>query len=189
MKTADADIIIVHGLGDPGPDHWQTRWLERLKTARLVETPNSRKPVARDWMMAVAEAIPPNGKPVIIVAHALGVAATVQATETFPEDRVAGAFLVSMPDVENADLMPFEDTGFTPIRRDPLPYPSTLIASRNNPYCSLEKAEDLAYSWGSMFIDAGDAGHIDSTSGHGPWPEGLMRFGAFLTRLKVPVSD
>ena len=35
----------------------------------------------------------------------------------------------------------------------------------------------------SLLLDAGDAGHVDPGSGHGPWPEGLMRFAAFIARL------
>ena len=36
---------------------------------------------------------------------------------------------------------------------------------------------------GGHIVDAGAIGRLDSTSGHGPWPEGLMRFGAFMARL------
>jgi predicted alpha/beta hydrolase family esterase len=33
-------------------------------------------------------------------------------------------------------------------------------------------------------IDAGEAGHINADSGHGPWPEGTMVFAKFLSQLK-----
>jgi len=58
-----------------------------------------------------------------------------------------------------------------------------LIASRNDPYCSFEVAEDLGGAWGSLVIDAGDAGHINADAGYGPWPEGSLTFANFLTRL------
>jgi len=70
-----------------------------------------------------------------------------------------------------------------PIPRAPLPFPSVLIASSNDPYCQHERAGEFALSWGSAFIDAGEAGHINIESGHGPWPEGLMRLGWFLKNL------
>ncbi len=35
----------------------------------------------------------------------------------------------------------------------------------------------------SIFADAGEAGHINAESGHGPWPEGSMTFAHFMTRL------
>ena len=47
---------------------------------------------------------------------------------------------------------------------------------------AFEVAEDIAGAWGSLFIDAGEAGHINAASGHGPWPEGSMTFASFLSR-------
>jgi predicted alpha/beta hydrolase family esterase len=47
-----------------------------------------------------------------------------------------------------------------------------LVASRTDPHCTYERAEDYAYAWGSALVDAGEAGHINVASGHGPWPEG-----------------
>ncbi|MFW8585524.1 alpha/beta hydrolase [Rhizobium beringeri] len=32
-------------------------------------------------------------------------------------------------------------------------------------------------------VDAGESGHINADSGHGPWPEGTMVFAQFLGRL------
>jgi predicted alpha/beta hydrolase family esterase len=37
-----------------------------------------------------------------------------------------------------------------------------------------------------MLIDAGESGHINSESGHGPWPEGSMVFAEFMTQLQAP---
>jgi hypothetical protein len=33
-----------------------------------------------------------------------------------------------------------------------------------------DNARDWARRWGFVFHDAGDAGHINVESGHGPWP-------------------
>ena len=49
---------------------------------------------------------------------------------------------------------------------------STLVASSNDPYATLEHSADLAAAWGSKFVEAGAAGHINAESGHGPWPGG-----------------
>jgi uncharacterized protein len=74
-------------------------------------------------------------------------------------------------------------SSFAPIPRDPLPFPSLVVASRTDPYCSYERAEDFAYAWGAAIVDAGEAGHINTEAGFGPWPEGLMRFAGFLKLL------
>jgi predicted alpha/beta hydrolase family esterase len=65
----------------------------------------------------------------------------------------------------------------------PLPFPALLVASSNDPYCSIERARLLAERWGAAFVEGGDLGHINAASGHGPWPEGVLRFGGFLSRL------
>jgi predicted alpha/beta hydrolase family esterase len=75
------------------------------------------------------------------------------------------------------------DPAFAPSPSTPLPFPSLLIASRDDPHATYEEMETMALDWGAQVIDAGAAGHIDAQSGHGPWPEGLMRFAAFLARL------
>jgi predicted alpha/beta hydrolase family esterase len=65
-----------------------------------------------------------------------------------PPERVRGAFLVAPADVERPGLVPGLDLPFAPIPRDPLPFPSILVASRADPYCAYDRAEDFAYAWG-----------------------------------------
>ena len=58
-----------------------------------------------------------------------------------------------------------------------------LIASRDDPYAAYEESQALAEAWHIELVDAGLSGHINDESGHGPWPEGLMRFAGFLKSL------
>lgn len=53
-----------------------------------------------------------------------------------------------------------------------LPFPSLLLASRNDAYCSFERAQHWAHAWGSTLVDQGAVGHINSASGLGDWPAG-----------------
>jgi predicted alpha/beta hydrolase family esterase len=64
-----------------------------------------------------------------------------------------------------------------------LPFRSLVIGSGNDPYCTVDEAQELAGHWGADFVLAGDVGHINSESGHGPWPEGSMRLAGFLRSL------
>lgn len=185
MKVKDTDILIVPGYTNSGPDHWQSRWQEKLSSARRVEQAEWSKPVREDWTARVAEAVNEATKPVVLVAHSLGVATAVQAISQFRKP-VAGAFLVAPPDVANPEIRPKHLMTFGPYPRDPLPFPSVVIGSRNDPFCTYEVASDIAAAWGSLFIDAGEAGHINSDSGFGPWPEGSMVFAQFLSRLQAP---
>ncbi len=184
MKVKDADIIFVPGYTSSGPEHWQTRWQSKLSTARRVEQADWGNPVREDWTATLADAVNASERPVVLVGHSLGVATTIQAVPRF-RNRIAGAFLVAAPDVSNPALRPEHLTTFGPYPREPLPFPSILVGSRNDPYCAFDVAEDLAGAWGSLFIDAGESGHINADSGHGPWPEGSMTFARFLSQLKA----
>ena len=183
MRTRDAHILIVPGLGDSGPEHWQTRWQAKLPTARRVEVPSWAEPVASQWTDAVSAAIALDTRPVVIIAHSLGVIAVARALVGGAAGAVAGAFLVAPPSEETVRAIPEIDPSFEPFPRAPLPCPAVLVASRNDPHCPFAFAEALAGDWGATFMDAGEADHINAESGHGPWPEGLMAFAGFLNKL------
>ena len=118
MKVKDADILIVPGYTNSGPGHWQTRWQAKLSTARRVEQAEWSKPVREDWTLTLANAVNEAERPVVIVAHSLGVATTVQAVPMF-EKSVAGAFLVAPPDVANPAIRPKHLMTFGPYPREP----------------------------------------------------------------------
>jgi predicted alpha/beta hydrolase family esterase len=184
MRTFECEILIVSGLGDSGPDHWQTRWERQLSSARRVRQADYERPRRDEWVEALVRAVAPAQRPVVLVAHSLGVVAVAAAAPQLPAGRVVGAFLVTPPDLDDpARQIPDIDPAFSPLPREPLPFPSVLVGSRTDPYCTFERAEDMAFAWGSTFVDAGEAGHINIESGHGPWPEGLMRFAGFLRQL------
>lgn len=182
MKVRDADILIIPGYTNSGPDHWQTRWEKKLSTARRVEQAEWSKPVRDDWVENVRRAIEEARRPVVLVAHSLGIPTAIHAANLAAKP-VAGAFFVAPPDVANPSVRPKHLMTFGPYRRERLPFPSITIASRNDPFCAFEVAGDIAAAWGSHFLDAGEAGHINAESGHGPWPEGSMTFASFLSKL------
>ncbi|MCZ8271263.1 MAG: alpha/beta hydrolase [Beijerinckiaceae bacterium] len=182
MKTAEASILILPGFMNSGPEHWQSRWEAKLSTASRVWEPVMADARKNDWVEALVKSVRAAEKPVVLVAHSLGVIATAHAAPLLSE-KVRGAFLVAPSNVERDNLTAGIDRAFAPAPRDPLPFPSLLVASRNDPFCPFEKADEFAASWGSLLVDAGEAGHINVDAGFGPWPEGLMRFAGFLSRL------
>jgi Predicted esterase of the alpha/beta hydrolase fold len=183
MKASEADILIIPGYTNSGPDHWQSRWEAKLSTARRVEQAEWSKPLREDWVGRVAEEVNAAVRPVVLVAHSLGVPTAIHAIPHFRK-KVAGAFFVAPPEVDNPAIRPKHLMTFGPYPRDPLPFPTLTIASRNDPFGSFEHADEIAASWGSLLIDAGESGHINAESGHGPWPEGTMVFAQFLARLR-----
>ncbi len=183
MKAGEAEILIVPGYKGSGPDHWQSRWEAKLASARRVSMGDWHKPVFEDWRANLVEAVKAAKKPVVLVGHSIGAQMIARAARDFSRP-VAGAFLVAPPDVENPTIRPRHLLTFGPASREPLPFPSMTLASRNDPFCDFDKAQAMAAGWGSAFIDAGHSGHLNHESGHGPWPEGLMMFARFLGKLK-----
>jgi predicted alpha/beta hydrolase family esterase len=183
MRISDTDILIVPGLGNSGQNHWQRRWGERFKTSTIVEQDDWDHPELEPWVENIEHAVIMSTRPVVIIAHSLGVSALVHAARRFKDTKVRGAFLVAPPDLENANV-PKETRPFAPVPTDPLPFPSILVASTNDSFCTIERAAEFAMCWASDFHQAGDAGHINTASGHGPWPEGLLMFTRLMQRLR-----
>jgi hypothetical protein len=65
----------------------------------------------------------------------------------------------------------------------PLPFPSMVLASRNDEVVSFERAQVFATAWGSHLIDVGPLGHIGSAAKLGLWPQGLVWLGQFIGSL------
>jgi uncharacterized protein len=188
MRAADVDILLVPGWTGAGPDHWMTRWQPRLKTSQRVEQDDWDVVTKAAWTARLLERVALTTRPVLLVAHSCGVPTVVHAAPQFAATRanVIGAMLVATASEAACADLPTMDPAFAVYPRDPLPFPSLLVASRNDFFCSYDDAGDLALAWGSELVDAGESGHLNIESGHGPWPEGVMRMASFLQRLPGP---
>ena len=182
MKTSDVDIVIVPGLDGGTPDHWYSRWERKLPTARRVALEDWHRPRLGAWTDGLAAAVAAATRPVVLVGHSLGVITIAHAAERIA-GVVVGAFLVAPPSAAVLRALEAVDPAFADLPRAPLPFPAVLIASRDDDYASYEESEALANAWAVELVDAGASGHLNDASGHGPWPEGLMRFAGFLKGL------
>jgi predicted alpha/beta hydrolase family esterase len=165
-------VLIIPGLGDSGPQHWQTLWEASHPEYRRVQQIDWEHPRRGDWTQNIDAAISSAESPVVLVAHSMGCIGTVHwALSGGANGRVAAAFLVAPPDVE-AETIPVGPTGFAPCPLSRLPFKSLAIASTNDPFAALERAKLFAASWGSELVILESAGHINAASGFGPWPQG-----------------
>jgi predicted alpha/beta hydrolase family esterase len=193
MRTSDVDILMVPGWLNSGPDHWQSRWERNLKTAQRVEQEDWIDADKDKWVGQIIATVATTSRPAVLVAHSLGVIAVAHAAGKLPRGAVAGAFLVAPADVDNVETWPKQDGhawppggfGFPPVPLTQLPFASMLLASTDDPFCRLERARHFAAAWGSELIEVGPAGHISADSGHGAWPDGVLRFGRFLAGLRA----
>lgn len=171
MKTL-ASVLLVPGLYDSGPEHWQSIWHARHPEYHRVQQEDWETPRCSDWVRTLHRAICDIGNPVVLAAHSLGCATVAHYVAKHPdESRIVGAFLVAPTDVE-ASTFPSGTSGFLPMPLHKLPFRSLVVASGNDPYLRPDRAAYFAGVWGSRLISIGNAGHINSASGHGAWPEG-----------------
>jgi uncharacterized protein len=180
--------LIVPGWQGSGHEHWQTLWERKYRKFRRVDQNEWLRPRPHEWIQGIAGALEAAGKPVVFIAHSLGCVAVALWSEARREwaQHVAGALLVAPPDLDAATALtePFHTFGPTP--RGTFPFPSTLVASENDPYMSLLAARNLAQNWGSRFVNAGQMGHINCAAGFGPWPQG-EEYLADLLSVAAPV--
>jgi hypothetical protein len=180
MRIADCDILLMAGTHSE-PDHWMARWESRLPNAQRAQ-PAAPNPGDFAQMVANLVALAESAtRPIVVIAHSCGVIHTVKAAPWLSR-AVRAAFLVGPVDLDSPDGAALCD-GASSMPLDPLPFPSLLVASRTDRYCSFGRAESFATAWQSLLIDAGDAGHLDAESGRGPWPEGLLLLSRLLRNI------
>jgi predicted alpha/beta hydrolase family esterase len=167
-------ILTVPGLGGSGPSHWQTLWESARPDTVRVELGMWNTPHRNAWVTKLDQAIRQAKAPVILAAHSLGCLAVAWWAEMTRQPYgwpVAGALLVAPADVDRPEARA-ELATFGPTPTAPLPFPSIVVASRDDPWIAIERAHSLAVGWGSHFVDAGEQGHLNAASGIGWWKEG-----------------
>lgn len=191
---AHPTVLIVPGLRDAVPTHWQTLLEKRLRDEGrpvLSVPPLGREDLDCGRKVRAIEAVAQSvDGPMIIVAHSGGcimVAHWAQQTKR----AVHGALLAVPPDFERPmpegypTLAQLQAAGWLPVPRERLPFRSIVAASRNDPLAGVERVAELAQAWGSELVDLGEVGHLNPASGYGEWP----RADEFIARLSaLPVT-
>ncbi|MEP6618307.1 MAG: alpha/beta hydrolase [bacterium] len=175
--------LILPGLSNSGPEHWQSIWERDDPTCVRVLQNEWEAPVREDWTLALDRAVRGVNGDVVLVAHStacLLVAHWAAVTTAGLLARVRGALLVAPSDPEGPQYPP-GPTGFAPVPLMPLPFRSLVVASTDDVYVTLDRAQSYATAWGSTLVNVGPLGHINAASGHGVWPAGY----ALLEQLRA----
>ena len=184
-------LVIVPGLGDSGPQHWQSLWVQKFGAARVRQNdPDAPTPEA--WSERLREVIEATPGELVLIGHSTGVLTIVHwAKRSGGHERVKGALLVGLSDAEDAAVQAEYPAiaAMAPIPMQPLPFPALVIASETDPYVSPERAELMATAWGAEFVSAGDAGHLNVASGHGDWPDGEVLLSEAMYAWAPPEID
>jgi predicted alpha/beta hydrolase family esterase len=164
-------IFLHPGLNNSGPQHWQTYWENEYGFTRIQQR-EWDAPVCEEWINTIDKTIStyPLAQ-VVLIGHSLACNTIVNWAKEYK--RVIKAALLVGPSDTEAPSYPPGTTGFTPMPVFRLPFPSVVVASTNDEYVSIERAQVFADSWGSQLVNVGDKGHINSSSDLGNWPEGF----------------
>jgi len=175
LRDTHHPFVIVPGLRGHVEDHWQTRLAAKLPDAVVVPSFGREKRDLAGRVADLQQVVRDVGQPVTIVAHSAGVLTTVHWAQKH-DLPVRGALLATPPDLARPlppvypTLTQLEESGWMPVPRARLPFPSIVAASSNDALADVENVRSLAQDWGSRFIDIGPVGHLNPASGFGDWP-------------------
>ncbi|MDB5970326.1 MAG: hypothetical protein JWQ90_2776 [Hydrocarboniphaga sp.] len=175
-RFAGVRVLMAPGLFGSGPDHWQSAWQRQHPRFTRVEQDDWTWPNLERWSRKVVETAITANEPVVIVAHSFGCLATVRAS-VFQSNLIAGALLVAPADPARFRV---EDK----LPQHTIDFPTTVVASTNDPWMPFEKAQAWADRWGSDFVRLDAAGHINTKSGYSEWPLGLQLLEQLCERVK-----
>jgi predicted alpha/beta hydrolase family esterase len=172
-------VLIIPGLHDSGPAHWQT-WLQsQYVDAVRVQQHDWACPDLDAWSQRIAETLSRHSARTrwVAVAHSFGTLALAHHLATGRADSALGdadgvglrhGGIAAALMVAPADPLKFGLEAR--LRRRTLGLPLTVIGSEDDPWMPLDRAREWAHVWGAGFRNLGRAGHINTESGFGPWP-------------------
>ena len=165
MRRSDSPrLLIVPGLHDSGPAHWQS-WLQGLHrdTVRVRQQDWSEPELDR-WSARIADTLAQAGDgPFVAAAHSFGCLALVHHLAQQRDSPIVAALLVAPADPRRFGIAGRLDA-------HPLARSTTVVSSDTDPWMSAGEARRWARLWGSHVVSLGDAGHINVDAGFGPLP-------------------
>jgi uncharacterized protein len=188
-------VVLVPGLRGHVEEHWQTRLAATLSTAQVVPPLGRTEASLRARVTLLDRIVEDAEGPVVLVAHSAGVLVAVHWAAQHRGSKVVGALLATPPALAT-ELPPgypsirrMRDHGWLPIPRRPLPFPSILAASSDDPMGNPARVAALARAWGSRWHALGPVGHLNPASGFGDWPEAVALIGELAAVSVQPEAD
>jgi uncharacterized protein len=166
-----ANLLVLAGIGNSGPEHWQSQWQAELPSVYKLDHSNWDAPDRVVWEAELEEKLATMQRPVILVAHSLACLLVAHWAERSPCKSVTGALLVSVPNPDGT-AFPEAAKNFSQVPMNPLPFPSLVVSSTNDPYGSTSFMQACASAWKSGFQSVGPCGHINASSNLGSWEYG-----------------
>lgn len=183
--------VFVPVYGNSLGNHWQQYWyryqnlehkhwaelgghngLSRVEQNRLGDWDHPDRAM---WVSRLNNCLSTINQPIVLISHSLGGLTIAHWAQQFPAQcaRIKAAWLVAVPDPEGPNF-PKAIKGYATLPLTPLPFPSQMIISNNDPYATPARSAMIASAWGAQTCEIGAAGHINADSGYGGyWEDGF----------------
>lgn len=175
-EATSPTVLMVPGLRDHMPDHWQTILEKKLPKAVTVPRIGKDKLSCAAWLLTLDESLAQIEGPIVLVAHSAGCIIVAHWAQRLRRT-IKGALLATPPDFESPlpEGYPTQEVlsqnGWLPTPLKRLPFPSIVAASANDPLARAERVATLAKAWGSRYVNIGNVGHLNPAAGYGAWPQ------------------
>lgn len=166
-SSADVSLLIVPGLNNNDENHWQTHWQNAFDSTHRIEIQDWHLADLDKWRDGILRALAVIGRPSVLIAHSFGGLAAASIAAEFPQ-WVEKLLLVAPADPDKFHIA-------QRLPQTPLPVPTQLIASSNDPWMNESKTAFWAKIWAAEYLCIDNLGHINSDSQIGIWPEGLQQ--------------
>jgi predicted alpha/beta hydrolase family esterase len=170
MRIQMRPVLLVPGIGNSGPDHWQSLWQAKHPDVGRVIQHDWDHPVCDEWVEALDHAIGQATAPPILVAHSLG-CLTVAHWAARSDRPCFAALLVALPD-PSGPAFPNVAIGFAALPPALREYRVTVVSSDDDPYATMTYTEEQVAAWGAEHVRLSRRGHINAASGLGDWADG-----------------
>lgn len=166
------NYFIIPGLGNSGPEHWQTFFEKSADNFNRINQQEWDAPICNEWISTIEKILSNvDLNTVVLIGHSLGCSTIVHWAAKYGK-KIKGALLVAPSDLEAPQYL-FPTKSFEPIPMSKINFKTIVVASEDDEWVSFDRAKLFANNWGSEFINIGKAGHINVLSGYGEWQQGL----------------
>ncbi|MFJ3261607.1 RBBP9/YdeN family alpha/beta hydrolase [Pseudomonas sp. NPDC086581] len=169
-------VLLVPGLRDHVAEHWQTLLQQRLPHVRSVPPLTENKLDLNARVEAIQRELESIDGEVILVAHSAGVLMVAHWAARYSRP-IKGALLATPPDLDGdwpahyPKPAVLAEMGWSPLPLEPLPFPTLVACSDNDPLASPEAVQRMARHWRASVVELGRVGHLNPASGYGDWPQ------------------
>ncbi len=165
-------ILLIPGITNSGPTHWQSLWELHHHGVSRIQQDNWEFPVCNEWVAKIEKAVEASNQPPLLVAHSLGCLAFIHWLAISQLD-IAGCMLVAIPNPEGPNF-PQEAVGFAPLPEPKRHCAVLAISSTDDPFSDAQFTAGIMQKLRAKHVSVGAKGHINAQSGIGDWPEGWL---------------